>query len=91
MLYALLLEYFLHKVSVEEVRVDTVAEVVHEAGQHHILLVLLGYQHWLIVASTRFLISPRGVFQVGHHLLGDVSDTKRVTISVVDCTREHVI
>ena len=87
----MLLEYFLHKVSVEEVRVDTVAEVVHEAGQHHIFLVLLGYQHWLIVASTRFLISPGGVFQVGHHLLSDMSDTERMTISVVDCTREHII
>jgi hypothetical protein len=75
MLYALLLQYFLHKVSVEEVRVDSVAEVVHEACQHHILLVLLRYQNWLIVTSTRFLISPGGVFQVGHHLLGDVSDT----------------
>lgn len=67
------------------------AEVVHEAGQHHILLVLLGYQHGLIVTSTRFLISPGGVFQVGHHLLSDMSDTKGVTISVVDCSREHVI
>jgi hypothetical protein len=91
MLYALLLEYFLHKVSVEEMRVDTVAEVVHEASQHHILLVLLGYQHGLIVASARFLVPPGGVFQVGHHLLSDVCDTERVTISVVDCTREHVI
>lgn len=91
MLYALLLEYFLHKVSVEEVRVDAVAKVVHETCQHHILLILLRYQHWLIVASTRFLISPGSVFQVGHHLLGDVSDTEGVTISVVDCTREHVI
>jgi hypothetical protein len=86
-----LLEYFLHKVPVKEVRVDTVTEVVHETGQHHILLILFGDQDWLIVTSPRFLVPPRGVFQVDHHLLSDMCYTKGVTISVVDSTREHVI
>jgi hypothetical protein len=70
-----LLEYFLHKVPVKEVRVDTVAEVVHETRQHHILLILLGDQDWLIVTSPRFLVPPRGVFQVDHHLLSDMCYT----------------
>ncbi len=71
---SILLEYFLHKVSVEEVRVDAVAEVVHETRQHHILLVLLWDQHGLIVTSAWLLVSTGGVFQVGHQLLGDVGD-----------------
>ena len=71
---SILLEYFLHKVSVEEVRVDAVAEVVHETRQHHILLVLLRDQHGLIVTSTRLLVSPGSVLQVGHQLLGDVGN-----------------